>query len=1363
MSARSFSEKVQRRSNAETLLNTVEEEDLTQTASSTGGMKSWSFGSTMNFREHVQRAATLQGGSKIRSVFEDLTDQLSDPALPPSGLQQLLLRLGHCVPTPALNELIAEALLSQEHSPSFSSTSVPAQFSYEASVKVHMQCERRYSTRTPEPVFLFVNPSSGGRLAARWLDLPSTVRAYDLPRPRTTVSSFDRLRAPLCAELRIYSLREGKAGKKAGFLDVKAASKEAPPDSKIRIKWLVGDGTVNWVVSELDRHGIDTDLVTIGVAGYGTGNDFSRVLGWGGDPPLSMPDDVNRLHRLVGGWLVADQVTLDLWQVTVRTHPGGSFSVVQSDGNLGLTSADVHRMNVRSDKNGCQFFTRFFVNYFSMGIAAQIGAAFEQQRGKSRTANMLVYAREGFMKAASAQTTIKIDNVVEELYNEDKIVFSTNEDAEADYRPTSHIMSLIFLNIPSMAGGSDIWRRASALTVPGASRFRSFRQDFGDGNLEVMTFSSAADFIKEKLGPALHGNGKRCHSGRGPFRVKFKPVDDEVYSSELEKTGGLLYMQADGEYFAVVVPAQAEVAWSRSISVLQHAEGGLDAAESELYGDASRLLHFMEYAKRRGHHDAVKLIFAAAALRGSGLDASARKEWQEAEAALHEKFIAPVLTAYQADPEGRRATLQCLPDLLTSKRQVSALSEELQEKLESWHEQMGESIDEEDKYFAFAISVIRGLSMALLLEERTLHALLSKDMPGVELDEEEVHNCLQHWCGPHVDIDTLQASYVRKFEVPRAGHFLSAPCEIPFIFEDVAPDIFRRLRSLAGVDDTTYRSSLCREDFNLITLDNRASSGELFFYSHDKQFIVKTLTRGQAHTLVGMLPTYERHLSKHRNSLLVRYLGLHRLVLCRDPGNGGETYGAAAARFLVVMGNVTHCPWGITEQYDLKGMCNPKRASAMPMGACGDPDKPMHELDWCQRHDKRGPLHLSPEASAHLMAQHVADTAMLESFGISNYSLLVGVYTVNKAQLSVQAENDETVEHGNSSPGSSPRTPTPGVAANLPIRSRSKASCHSGHSPPGSPLCIEIERSKSKSETVKAERRRTSRSMLDTLSAIGRSAGKAVSIISGSSPSSRVNSVNGREGRLCSKQVSRRSSRTSSVASSPSPLPVEQRHQIPNTTSASSAPTELNGSHQVPLIKTEALASQENNAEAPSLPPSPSSSKVTTAISGNMAHVRDLSPCSQASSSATRTRSKANSLKHAPQMHMQKLERRFRPGEAIYSENGSELYFIGIISILNAHVRKKDLQPARGLVRITAREQALLSDPSQYRVRQAAFFRQVVGVADAGHVHEYAEDSTPSPTDSLPSTGSWGQQRVGGRLVQVGKARSVEVVAHVEA
>lgn len=43
-----------------------------------------------------------------------------------------------------------------------------------------------------------------------------------------------------------------------------------------------GDGTVLWAVEEMLKAGIDFNNLALGVIPFGTGNDFSRVLGWGG-------------------------------------------------------------------------------------------------------------------------------------------------------------------------------------------------------------------------------------------------------------------------------------------------------------------------------------------------------------------------------------------------------------------------------------------------------------------------------------------------------------------------------------------------------------------------------------------------------------------------------------------------------------------------------------------------------------------------------------------------------------------------------------------------------------------------------------------------------------------------------------------------------------------------------------------------------------------------------------------------------------------------------------------------------------------------------------------------------------------------
>lgn len=45
-----------------------------------------------------------------------------------------------------------------------------------------------------------------------------------------------------------------------------------------------GDGTILWVVSEVMKAKIDPEKICFGIIPIGTGNDFSRSLGWGGSP-----------------------------------------------------------------------------------------------------------------------------------------------------------------------------------------------------------------------------------------------------------------------------------------------------------------------------------------------------------------------------------------------------------------------------------------------------------------------------------------------------------------------------------------------------------------------------------------------------------------------------------------------------------------------------------------------------------------------------------------------------------------------------------------------------------------------------------------------------------------------------------------------------------------------------------------------------------------------------------------------------------------------------------------------------------------------------------------------------------------------
>lgn len=65
------------------------------------------------------------------------------------------------------------------------------------------------------------------------------------------------------------------------------------------------------------------------------------------------------------------------------------------------------------------------------------------------------------------------------------------------------------------------------------------------------------------------------------------------------------------------------------------------------------------------------------------------------------------------------------------------------------------------------------------------------------------------------------------------------------IVTEYAPDIFAFLRNLDGIDQNMIKASLSAE-FNRDSVfkagESQGKSGSFFFFSHDKNFIIKTMT-----------------------------------------------------------------------------------------------------------------------------------------------------------------------------------------------------------------------------------------------------------------------------------------------------------------------------------------------------------------------------------------------------------------------------------------------------------------------------------------------------------------------------------------
>ena len=86
--------------------------------------------------------------------------------------------------------------------------------------------------------------------------------------------------------------------------------------------------------------------------------------------------------------------------------------------------------------------------------------------------------------------------------------------------------------------------------------------------------------------------------------------------------------------------------------------------------------------------------------------------------------------------------------------------------------------------------------------------------------------------------------YTDKYEFPKGGTAITPPHQLnqTFKFKDYAPTVFRRIRERFGIDSAEYMLSLCGIK-NFIPFSANSKSGQFFFFSHDRKFMIKTQTK----------------------------------------------------------------------------------------------------------------------------------------------------------------------------------------------------------------------------------------------------------------------------------------------------------------------------------------------------------------------------------------------------------------------------------------------------------------------------------------------------------------------------------------
>ena len=90
-----------------------------------------------------------------------------------------------------------------------------------------------------------------------------------------------------------------------------------------------GDGSVLWVVQEVIDAGADLEKIIFGIIPIGTGNDFSRSLGWTVTTPFS-DTNLGGLKGIIKEWMRASIRKYDIWDLEMELHEGGDIRRIKN-------------------------------------------------------------------------------------------------------------------------------------------------------------------------------------------------------------------------------------------------------------------------------------------------------------------------------------------------------------------------------------------------------------------------------------------------------------------------------------------------------------------------------------------------------------------------------------------------------------------------------------------------------------------------------------------------------------------------------------------------------------------------------------------------------------------------------------------------------------------------------------------------------------------------------------------------------------------------------------------------------------------------------------------------------------------------
>lgn len=212
-----------------------------------------------------------------------------------------------------------------------------------------------------------------------------------------------------------------------------------------------GDGTVGWVLNTIHKSKLSPEP-RVGIVPLGTGNDLSRVLGWGKQYSSSTPGS-----EVLAKVQNAETIPLDRWRVDV--------------------SSKHHVYLPRQNQ------TYYMYNYMSVGVDAQVALSFHKTRESpfyifsSRIFNKILYLCFGTQQVVERECR-DLEKKLDLFLDGKKIKLPPVE-------------AVVILNIPSWGAGVDLWAMGDN-NLP--------EQNISDGLLEVVAIFSSFHIAQLQVG-----------------------------------------------------------------------------------------------------------------------------------------------------------------------------------------------------------------------------------------------------------------------------------------------------------------------------------------------------------------------------------------------------------------------------------------------------------------------------------------------------------------------------------------------------------------------------------------------------------------------------------------------------------------------------------------------------------------------------------------------------------------------------------------------------------------------------------------------------------------------------------------------